>query len=89
MFHVEVVSSVTDRVSSYSARTANVKGEVLVNGNVRDLNTFRKQSSYIMQDDYVLGNLTVLETLQFAAELKCGSRSSPEERRDLKARILP
>jgi ABC-type multidrug transport system ATPase subunit len=40
-----------------------------VNGNVPALSTFRKLSSYVEQEDALVGSLTVGETLYFAAQL--------------------
>ncbi|XP_014274727.1 ATP-binding cassette subfamily G member 4 isoform X1 [Halyomorpha halys] len=51
---------------------------VLVNGETRDIKTFRKLSRYIMQEDVHQHCLTVLESLQTAAELKLGKSVSKE-----------
>ncbi|XP_049271836.1 ATP-binding cassette sub-family G member 1-like [Rhipicephalus sanguineus] len=57
------------------------KGEVLVNGYVREAKLFNLQSSYVMQDDCLLGYLTVRETLTMSVELRtptCGRRKISE-----------
>lgn len=51
-------------------RTKGILGNFKVNGAPRDEAKFRKMSCYIMQDDLLLPQLTVLENMQFAAELK-------------------
>jgi ABC-type multidrug transport system ATPase subunit len=48
---------------------AKVKGETLVNGSVASTSTFRRLSSYVEQEDALIGSLTVRETLHFAARL--------------------
>lgn len=46
-----------------------VNGEVLVNGRTASKETFRHLSSYVEQEDVLIGSLTVEETLYFAAQL--------------------
>lgn len=46
-----------------------VNGEVLVNGRTASQETFRHLSSYVEQEDVLIGSLTVEETLYFAAQL--------------------
>jgi ABC-type sulfate/molybdate transport systems ATPase subunit len=48
---------------------AEIEGVSLVNGTEPSLNTFRKISSYVEQDDALIGSLTVRETMNFAARL--------------------
>ncbi|XP_064471473.1 ATP-binding cassette sub-family G member 1-like isoform X2 [Ornithodoros turicata] len=45
-------------------------GEVQVNGWVRDTQLFNKQSCYVMQDDCLLPELTVKESLMMSVELR-------------------
>jgi ABC-type multidrug transport system ATPase subunit len=52
-----------------TAPGARVEGTVLVNGTYPSLTSFRKLSSYVEQDDSLIGSLTVRETLGFAARL--------------------
>ncbi|XP_076310317.1 ATP-binding cassette sub-family G member 1-like isoform X2 [Tachypleus tridentatus] len=47
-----------------------VEGEILANNTQRELSSFRRLSSYVMQDDFLLPQLTVKEILTIAANLK-------------------
>lgn len=48
---------------------ASVEGDIVVNGQKVSLSTFRQLSSYVEQEDVLVGSLTVEETLHFAAQL--------------------
>lgn len=63
-------STLLDVLSGY--RCTGVNGDVFVNGRVRNLNTFRKMSCYITQEDRIQTLLTVLENMQIAADFKLG-----------------
>ncbi|KAF2136251.1 uncharacterized protein K452DRAFT_322531 [Aplosporella prunicola CBS 121167] len=62
------------------ARNATVKGSLLLNGHPTSLRHFRKISSYVEQEDALLGALTVEETLNFSAKLSLPSTVSKTER---------
>lgn len=48
---------------------ATVEGSMYLNGKKTALRDFRKISSYVEQDDALVGSLTVHETMYFAAQL--------------------
>lgn len=57
-----------DRISS-----GTISGTIELNGEKRDVKTFRAVTSYVAQEDALLGSFTVLETLQMAAKLSLPS----------------
>lgn len=61
-------------------RCEGASGQILINGQQRDLREFKRSSCYIMQEDLVQPKLTVLEAMRFAADLKLGSRTSTERK---------
>ncbi|KAF2993801.1 hypothetical protein E8E13_000644 [Curvularia kusanoi] len=73
-------------VLAHRAPTANatVQGALAINGAPTSLASFRKLSSYVEQEDALVGSLTVRETLYFAAQLALPSSVSKTDR---KARI--
>lgn len=48
---------------------AKLEGESYINGSVASVGQFRAMSSYVEQDDALIGSLTVRETMHFAARL--------------------
>lgn len=48
---------------------AKVMGDCYVNGGKIDTNAFEKMTSYVEQEDALIGSLTVQETMKFAADL--------------------
>ncbi|POM73789.1 ABCG transporter ABC Superfamily [Phytophthora palmivora] len=53
-----------------------IKGDIVLNGEKRNEKNFRAVSSYVAQEDSLLGSFTVLETLQMAARLTMPSDTS-------------
>ncbi|KAF2194030.1 putative ABC transporter [Zopfia rhizophila CBS 207.26] len=59
---------------------ATVKQSLYLNGTKTSLRDFRKISSYVEQEDALVGSLTVRETLYFAAQLSLPSSVTKSER---------
>lgn len=71
-------STLLDVLSGY--RITGVNGAVYTNGRIRCLDSFRRMSCYITQDDRVQTLLTVLENMQIAAEFKLGNTFKAHEK---------
>ena len=56
-----------------AAAGAKVEGATLVNGESQSRENFRRMSSFVEQEDALIGSLTVRETLDFAARLSNSS----------------
>lgn len=65
-----------------SDRCGDARGSIMVNSRPRDIKTFRKMSRYIMQEDLLQPSLTVMESMEIAADLKLGHTISREEKLD-------
>ncbi|XP_049848215.1 uncharacterized protein LOC126313302 [Schistocerca gregaria] len=61
-------------------KKSGVSGQVLVNGNPRDRN-WKRQISYVLQDDILFPYFTVYETLLFQANIRLGNDISTEEKK--------
>lgn len=61
-------STLLDVLSGF--RMTGVSGNVYVNGRLRQINSFRKCSAYITQDDRLEPLLTTIENMRVAADLK-------------------
>ncbi|KAM0736709.1 ATP-binding cassette subfamily G member 4 [Formica fusca] len=79
-------STLLDILSGF--RITGVQGVVLINGRVRNLNSFRKCSAYITQDDRLEPLLTVIENMRVAADLKLPSSTSRYEKEIIIEEIL-
>lgn len=56
------------------------RGKICVNDKKRKYSTFRKYSAYVMQDDDLFADLTVTETIRFAAFLRLPKSMSDAEK---------
>ena len=59
---------------------ANVTGTILTDGTKLSQSSFRKASSYVEQEDALIGSLTVRETVNFSARLSLSSSVSKKDR---------
>lgn len=57
-----------------------MKGSITINGQERVLNTFKKLSCYIMQDNQLHANLTVEEAMTVATNLKLEKSTSKNDK---------
>ncbi|KAK6641864.1 hypothetical protein RUM44_013582 [Polyplax serrata] len=74
-------STLLNILAGYKMR--GVKGSVYVNNQERsktDLRSFKRISAYILQDDNLRDNLTVLEAMTMACELKLGRNVSTKQK---------
>ena len=74
-----LLNALAHRVAAAGATTM---GQILVNGQVVSLQTIRDLSSYVEQEDALIGSLTVKETVEFAAQLSLPSYISKAETRN-------
>lgn len=55
-----------------------VTGQMLANGNPIDFKNLRRMSGYVMQSDALFPHLTVRETIQYAAYLRCHGKTEAQ-----------
>lgn len=60
-----------------SYMNADIVGDVMINGKAANLKTVRRISSYVEQEDALIGSLTVRETVDFAAKLATPKYAPP------------
>ena len=65
-----------------------VTGEQMLNGHPFDDTTLRTMSTYVEQEDHLIGSLTVYETIDFAAKLALPDNISSAERRERTEEML-
>ncbi|KAE8966896.1 hypothetical protein PF005_g30387, partial [Phytophthora fragariae] len=69
-----LVDLLADRISS-----GDVTGDIELNGEARVTKTFRAVTSYVAQEDSLLGSFTVLETMRMAAKLSLPTSVSSKQ----------
>ncbi|PVU95833.1 hypothetical protein BB559_002601 [Furculomyces boomerangus] len=76
-------------IISGRVHSGTVTGEINFNGQKRKPKTFRKQAAYVEQDDILFPNLTVKETLDYAAQFRLPeSQYSRKDKADRVAEII-
>jgi len=68
------------RVPNGSSQFGHLRGDVKVNGEVRNEENFRRLSAYVLQDDVLYAHLTVRETLLLAAHFFLSAAISTEDK---------
>lgn len=58
------------KIIFYYLRTNGCTGTILTNNKPLELESFKKQSCYVMQEDQLHMQLTVREAMEFASKLK-------------------
>ncbi|CAK9803155.1 ATP-binding cassette subfamily G member 4 [Anthophora plagiata] len=79
-------STLLDILSGF--RITGVNGNVYINGRLRQMNSFRKCSAYITQDDRLEPLLTVIENMRVAADLKLPTNTPRYEKETIIEEIL-
>ena len=67
-------------VISNQSKTGEVRGKLYLNGNSVDIETIKKISGFVFQDDVILRTMTVSEALYMSALLKLPETISKEEK---------
>ena len=65
-----------------------VQGSILLNGRTRDKSSWRKTIGYVEQDDLMYQNLTVEETLHYAAKLRLPESMSWDKKKRLVDQVV-
>ncbi|XP_050431660.1 ATP-binding cassette sub-family G member 1-like [Adelges cooleyi] len=79
-------SSLLNILSGFNS--SSYKGSVTLNGMQRDLSSFRKISSYIMQEDHLQLYLTVLESMEISMKLKHSIINLDTDKQDTISELL-
>eukprot|EP00899_Mesostigma_viride_P016059 jgi/Mesvir1/24454/Mv21823-RA.1 len=64
-------------------KTVSLKGDMRINGKPYDTSLLKQVSGYVMQDDLLNGQLTVEETLNYTARLRCPPEYTEEQRKEV------
>ena len=70
-------TTLLDILAGRNKATGTLTGDILVNGHPQSGN-FKYVSAYVMQDDVLLGSLTVMESLEYTAKLRMLHATSDE-----------
>ena len=81
-------TSLLDILSGQNRDTAAIGGTVMLDGEVMAPKQLQERVGYVMQDDRLLPNLTVRETLLFSAHLRLGGCMSWSEREERVDQII-
>ncbi|EME43270.1 ABC transporter-like protein [Dothistroma septosporum NZE10] len=81
-------SGKTTLLNTLARRAAADSGHVLINGKQASLGTHRAISSFVEQEDTLIGSLTVEETLKFAAKLALPGDVTRAEIRDRVSKLI-
>ena len=73
-----LLNTIAHRMSSSKA---DVRGKIMINGQEVSRTKLQHLSSYVEQEDALIGSLTVAETISFAARLALGGELSPNDRK--------
>ena len=65
-----------------------IDGDTRLNGKEYTTRTLKEMSAYVMQDDLVHADLTVGETISYAAQLRLPSKMSKDEREKRETKVL-
>ncbi|XP_039951615.1 ATP-binding cassette sub-family G member 4 [Bactrocera tryoni] len=79
-------STLLNILSSYTLY--GFSGDIRINGNPRDVKTFKPNVAFITQDTTLQPFLTVKEAMNFAANLKIGAQMNAKEKRERVLKIL-
>ena len=66
---------------------AGLTGKVLINGHPQPSN-FRLMSGYVVQDDVVMGTLSIRENLRFSADLRSPRGTTAKEREAMVNKVI-
>lgn len=64
-----------------------LSGSVLINGSPQPAN-FRLMAGYVVQDDVVVGTLSIRENLRFSADLRLPGHFSSEEKMERVNKVI-
>ncbi|KAJ3066294.1 ATP-binding cassette sub- G member 2 [Podochytrium sp. JEL0797] len=75
---IAIMGALAGRVADQKG--SEIQGDILFNGVPRDPNTWKNMCSYVEQDDLMFTNLSVEETLTYAAKLRLPSSMSQQDK---------